>query len=286
MTDDQPTVTLTVPGEPRSKARPRFTTRGGKVVAYTPKATVNAEAQYRDAYLTAAGEPNRDAFGAYAVHADFYNGTYQRRDVDNMLKAVLDGLNGIAWDDDAQVVEVIGRKHYVEKAEARAEVRIYARGPLRGTNIACPVCGDPIKTYASTRARGGNTYCSQACHLEARRQARLRTCPNCGKTFESHNVKSPAKYCSKECSYQGRRTTLPCTRCGTLTSVQKCHADKAVHCSDECRRATAAERKRQGPKRARGTCTVCGGPVSRPEYKRCAGCRDAGAKAWGRPAPA
>ena len=34
----------------------------------------------------------------------------QRPDVDNLIKTVLDGLNGIAWKDDAQVVSVSGEK--------------------------------------------------------------------------------------------------------------------------------------------------------------------------------
>jgi Holliday junction resolvase RusA-like endonuclease len=40
----------------------------------------------------------------------------QRPDVDNLIKTVLDGLNGIAWKDDAQVVEVRGRKEWSDGA--------------------------------------------------------------------------------------------------------------------------------------------------------------------------
>lgn len=35
-----------------------------------------------------------------------------RPDVDNFAKAVLDGLNGIVWRDDSQVVELRASKHY------------------------------------------------------------------------------------------------------------------------------------------------------------------------------
>ncbi|MDN4593194.1 RusA family crossover junction endodeoxyribonuclease [Polycladomyces subterraneus] len=34
-------------------------------------------------------------------------------DIDNMQKTILDALNGIAWTDDRQVMEVFARKHYV-----------------------------------------------------------------------------------------------------------------------------------------------------------------------------
>ena len=33
-------------------------------------------------------------------------------DIDNVLKAVMDALNGVAYEDDKQVVEVICRKWY------------------------------------------------------------------------------------------------------------------------------------------------------------------------------
>ena len=34
--------------------------------------------------------------------------------MDNILKAVLDALNEVAYEDDKQVVELIGRKYYTE----------------------------------------------------------------------------------------------------------------------------------------------------------------------------
>ncbi len=38
-------------------------------------------------------------------------------DVDNLLKAILDGMNGIVFADDRQVVEVIARKIHVEDGQ-------------------------------------------------------------------------------------------------------------------------------------------------------------------------
>lgn len=36
-------------------------------------------------------------------------------DIDNVLKAIFDGLNGVAYEDDKQIFEVTARKHYAEK---------------------------------------------------------------------------------------------------------------------------------------------------------------------------
>ena len=46
----------------------------------------------------------------------------QRPDVDNLIKTVLDGLNGIAWKDDAQVIEVTGRKEWGNFPETQVKI--------------------------------------------------------------------------------------------------------------------------------------------------------------------
>lgn len=55
----------------------------------------------------------------------FYRG---KMDVDNVAKSVLDGLNGVAYEDDDQVVELLIRKHKVKsKADERVEIEIRRR---------------------------------------------------------------------------------------------------------------------------------------------------------------
>ncbi len=44
-------------------------------------------------------------------------------DVDNVIKAIGDGLNGVVWKDDVQVTDVITRKRYAEKPQVRVMVR-------------------------------------------------------------------------------------------------------------------------------------------------------------------
>lgn len=45
-------------------------------------------------------------------------------DVDNLAKSYLDGLNGIAWIDDKQVMKLTIEKRWVGKDEQRSEIEI------------------------------------------------------------------------------------------------------------------------------------------------------------------
>ena len=59
----------------------------------------------------------------------------QRPDIDNILKAVLDGLNGVAYEDDSQVVRVTCRK--MERMRGAGEYCKFTVFPARycdGTN--------------------------------------------------------------------------------------------------------------------------------------------------------
>lgn len=49
----------------------------------------------------------------------------RRPDADNLIKMISDGLNGIAWNDDAQIVEVRAKKFYHEMGGSpRTEIKI------------------------------------------------------------------------------------------------------------------------------------------------------------------
>lgn len=92
-------VTFTIEGEPVAKERPRFCRKTGRT--YTPKKTQDFEkfvgwcaAQQMRGISIMTGE--------IACRLTFWVcGT--TKDCDNMVKAVLDGLNGVAWVDDSQV---------------------------------------------------------------------------------------------------------------------------------------------------------------------------------------
>jgi Holliday junction resolvase RusA-like endonuclease len=113
-------VLFTVDGEPMVKARPRVTRAGH---TYTPKTTVDAERRVRDAFEATGCDGFSNAVG---VELAFYQGTRARKDIDNMVKLVLDSLNGVAWTDDVQVSVVLARRVYTVKERARTVVRIFA----------------------------------------------------------------------------------------------------------------------------------------------------------------
>lgn len=112
-------VLFTVEGEPMSKARARVTRQGH---SYTPKGTVDAMRRVRDVFEASACEAFSVPVG---LELAFYQGTRARKDIDNMVKLVMDALNGVAWADDVQVSVLLARRVYVTKDEARTVVRIF-----------------------------------------------------------------------------------------------------------------------------------------------------------------
>lgn len=117
-----------VEGDPQGKARPRFSQKSGTV--YTPAKTAKYEKLIRKAFLAAGGEAiPSDCYVGITVDAYFQipksytkgkrlacqhniNRPDKKPDIDNILKIVLDGLNGVAYADDKQVIEVRCRKFY------------------------------------------------------------------------------------------------------------------------------------------------------------------------------
>lgn len=119
-----------VDGKPQGKQRPRFS-RISKTV-YTPNKTAKYEKQIAKAYTDSGGKCiPADCYVSVTVSAFFpipksyskkkREDCLERRlrpdkkpDMDNILKVVLDALNRVAYVDDKQVVELIGRKYYTE----------------------------------------------------------------------------------------------------------------------------------------------------------------------------
>lgn len=116
-----------IPGKPQGKARPRFS--GG--VVYTPASTKRYEQTVRQAYISATDAAQRFYEGAVSVQIDaiFPIPKHWKKadrekalagelppevkpDGDNIAKAVLDALNGLAYKDDSQVVELTVHKRY------------------------------------------------------------------------------------------------------------------------------------------------------------------------------
>ena len=92
-----------IPGNPRPKQRPRVV--NGR--AYTPRKTRQWENTVGWWWKSKQG-PRFD--GPIAVKLDFYYPTARRVDLDNLAKAALDGLQGVAFEDDAQIVRMEASK--------------------------------------------------------------------------------------------------------------------------------------------------------------------------------
>jgi len=126
-------ITLVVPVVPVPKARPRtVTTKQGKRRTYTPETTVEAEdtigRYWNQAYPHRAPWPRETALEVgVSVYLPKPKGIKRlwptvRPDGDNYGKLALDSLNGLAWEDDAQVVRMVVEKRY--DASPRWEIRI------------------------------------------------------------------------------------------------------------------------------------------------------------------
>lgn len=119
-------IFFSIPGKPQGKGRPRFTRTGH---AYTPDSTAEYEKRVKLAYKQAGGGKLNGFISAgilavFAVPKSYskarsaavLNATFaaKKPDCDNIAKIILDALNGIAYDDDAQVVELHVGKRYGE----------------------------------------------------------------------------------------------------------------------------------------------------------------------------
>jgi Holliday junction resolvase RusA-like endonuclease len=123
-------VSFTVPGRPRAKARPWASSANGRAHVYTPKGTATYEATVRVAAHAALGdrpridgpvkiaicvrlEPPRST--GKAARSRMLAGEQtptKRPDLDNIVKGVLDGCNGIVFQDDCDIIKLEAEKMY------------------------------------------------------------------------------------------------------------------------------------------------------------------------------
>ena len=123
-------VNFMVEGTPVPKGRPRFARRGKFVSTYSPKTTVDYETKVAEAAQLAMGssEPLETPVGAYIYITLPIPASYSKKrtqaclsgderptkksDIDNYCKAVFDGMNGIVFLDDSQIVSLHSTKVY------------------------------------------------------------------------------------------------------------------------------------------------------------------------------
>lgn len=124
------TVTIRIDGQPKGKGRPRFTSKG---IAYTPKETKEYEKKIQQAAWVQMASQKLDVSNrrcSVIVEAVMeIPKSYSRKkileaqagilvpsrpDIDNIIKAALDGCNKIVYLDDSQVWHISGFKKYTD----------------------------------------------------------------------------------------------------------------------------------------------------------------------------
>lgn len=136
-------IHFTVPGEPVAKGRPKVSTVNGHVQLRTPSKTVNYESKVSlFAHQAMEGQPPIEGPVSLSVKAVFQAPSSwskkraaanritpefvtKRPDLDNVIKALCDGMNGVVFKDDSQVanlffcVKLYGEDPRVEVTVAR-----------------------------------------------------------------------------------------------------------------------------------------------------------------------
>jgi crossover junction endodeoxyribonuclease RusA len=97
-------------------------------VPYTDAKTREAEKSVGWAYREAAGVRAAPLEAQVQIGMLFCVGTRRRKDLDNMIKLILDALNGLAWKDDSQVVSIVATKRF--EKPARTEVFVGEAGKM------------------------------------------------------------------------------------------------------------------------------------------------------------
>lgn len=141
-------VVFIVPGEAVPKGRPRYTMVNGYPRAYTPDKTKEYEAMVTEAYKTQCKsaffdpempveldikvmmEPPKTA--SQKRKMAMLNGdilpVHAREDLDNLVKSISDGLNGVAFADDKQITRLRASKEYGRQACAIVALREIVKG--------------------------------------------------------------------------------------------------------------------------------------------------------------
>ena len=128
-----------IPGKAQAKQRPRM---GRSGIVYTPKETLIYENYVKMCYSDYANQfgwlpyenqvraeievlvavPKSDSKTKKKAKIEGMIRPAVKPDCDNLAKSILDSLNGLAYQDDKQVVELFVKKYYAENAEVRVRL--------------------------------------------------------------------------------------------------------------------------------------------------------------------
>lgn len=119
-------ISLTIPGEPVAKGRPRVTKTG---ITYTPAKTQGYENLIKMCYMEQCNNVRLEG-QLFAIVIAYFQipksaskkkakqmeereiRPTKRPDIDNVIKAIFDALNKLAYDDDSQIVSLRVEKLY------------------------------------------------------------------------------------------------------------------------------------------------------------------------------
>lgn len=140
-------IEFTIPGEPQGKGRARIGRVGGQARMFTPGKTVAYEglvafAGRQSMIAMGLGRPLEGPLRLFleCVHTIPASWSKKRRqeainapcqskpDLDNIVKAIGDGGNGVIWVDDKQITQLAATKVYGERAEVRVTVESVIQG--------------------------------------------------------------------------------------------------------------------------------------------------------------
>ena len=134
-------IMFTVYGEPVAKGRPRFAKRGNYVQTYTPVKTKSYEDEVRLLATKAKGSGSTlESSVSVFIYISFsVPQSYSKRkreaclsgetkhtkkpDLDNVAKAIIDGMNGIIFKDDSQIINLHVTKVYAEVGKVEVLIR-------------------------------------------------------------------------------------------------------------------------------------------------------------------
>ena len=128
-----------IPGKAQAKQRPRM---GRSGIVYTPKETLVYENYVKMCYSDYANQfgwlpyenqvraeievlvavPKSDSKTKKKAKIEGMIRPTVKPDCDNLAKSILDSLNGLAYHDDKQVVELVVKKYYAENAEVKIKL--------------------------------------------------------------------------------------------------------------------------------------------------------------------
>jgi Holliday junction resolvase RusA-like endonuclease len=245
--------TITVPGEPVSKGRPRVS----QGHAYTDPKTVAAEDRLK--WLFRATHVVANTVDDLSVIAVFRCGNRQRKDLDNLVKLLLDAANGIVWRDDMQVVEI---QATVLRAHAEPGID-FTVGVFEDRGRFCAKCAAPLTTRQ-------DIYCSKNCYDNGQRKGIYRVCAGCGASVYRQVGKAEAKvvFCTPECLARSRGF---CRQCGNQMAATRGPSSGHVFCGAACASVWYRGRTLRAAPRRQKACRYCGNPCS-PGAIRCRSC--------------